>query len=318
MLWKLTTWIVSTAVLSSALAGLNHESQPMPKPLPLLSSINIPTDTLTEITDFDKNATNAKMFVYVPEKLPAKPAILVGMHWCHGTALEFYNATKYKTVAAKYGFIVIYPQAGSSDGCWDVHSDATLTHGAGGESGAIASMVSYVIQKYAADASRVFVTGVSSGAMMTNVLLGAYPDVFKAGSAFAGVPFGCFDGGTSWNSACAAGLLVYTGAAWAKKVRAAYPTYTGARPRIQIWHGSDDKVLNAVNFAEQIKQWTNVLGVKAKPSSTEKDVFQSGWIRTRYANSSGVVQVEAILETGRGHDLLVMEDEALRFFGFVE
>jgi acetylxylan esterase len=30
--------------------------------------------------------------------------------------------------------------------------------------------------------------------MMTNVLSGAYPDVFAASSVFAGVVFGCFAG----------------------------------------------------------------------------------------------------------------------------
>ena len=53
-------------------------------------------------------------------------------------------------------------------------------------------MVRYVQQRYTTDTSRVFVTGVSSGAMMTQVLLATYPDVFAAGSAFAGVPATCF------------------------------------------------------------------------------------------------------------------------------
>ena len=46
--------------------------------------------------------------------------------------------------------------------------------------------------------------------MMTNVMLGWYPDVFKAGAAFAGVPFACFSGSNSWNSDCAAGKIVKT------------------------------------------------------------------------------------------------------------
>jgi hypothetical protein len=33
--------------------------------------------------------------------------------------------------------------------------------------------------------------GVSSGAMMTELLLAVYPDVFKAGSEFSGTPAGC-------------------------------------------------------------------------------------------------------------------------------
>ncbi len=50
----------------------------------------------------------------------------------------------------------------------------------------------------------------SSGAMMTNILLGAYPDVFAAGTAFDGVTLGCFaapDGSFDyWSSDCATGL----------------------------------------------------------------------------------------------------------------
>ena len=49
-------------------------------------------------------------------------------------------------------------------------------------------MVSYVVQNKNADANRIYVAGHSSGGMMTNVLVGSYPDVFKAGAVFGGVP----------------------------------------------------------------------------------------------------------------------------------
>lgn len=44
------------------------------------------------------------------------------------------------------------------------------------------SMVDYVKQRYPVDPARVFAVGESSGAMMTNVLLGLYPDVIAAGA----------------------------------------------------------------------------------------------------------------------------------------
>lgn len=103
-------------------------------------------------------------------------------------------------------------------GCWDVHTTATLTHNGGGDSLGIVSMVRYAISNYGVDSSRVFATGTSSGAMMTNVLCGAYPDVFKACSAFSGVPFGCFAGSTLWNSQCAQGQLIKTGQQWVSRV----------------------------------------------------------------------------------------------------
>ena len=95
-----------------------------------------------------------------------------------------------------------------------MHSTETLTHNAGGDSLGIASMIRYAITNYGVDPTRVYATGTSSGAMMTNVLLGAYPDLIAAGSAWAGVPYSCFAGAGMWNSNCAQGLLSKTAAQW--------------------------------------------------------------------------------------------------------
>ncbi len=109
--------------------------------------------------------------------------------------------------------------------------------------------------------------------LTTNVLLGLYPDVFVAGAAFSGVPFGCFatTNGSEWNSDCANGLITKTPQQWGDLVRNAYPGYTGPRPRMQTWHGTNDEVLRYPNFGEQIKQWTNVLGVsQTRPTRTRR------------------------------------------------
>ena len=106
----------------------------------------------------------------------------------------------------------------------------------GGDALGIVSMVRWTLEKYKGDRNRVFVTGTSSGAMMTNVLVGSYPDVFAAGSAWAGVPFGCFagDGFGLWNDPCAKGEVIKSGGQWASLVKNAYPSYTGFRPKIQV------------------------------------------------------------------------------------
>jgi acetylxylan esterase len=103
-------------------------------------------------------------------------------------------------------------------------------------------MVKYAVTTYGGDANRTFVTGSSSGAMMTNVLVGAYPDVFKAGSVYSGVPDGCFyvSGSTAtedppgWSNACANGQLTKTAEQWGDEVRSYYPDYKGPRPRMQM------------------------------------------------------------------------------------
>lgn len=272
--------------------------------------------SLVEITNFGTNPSNLRMFVYVPTNVAPNPPILVAVHYCHGDGPAFFAGSQFDELSEQYGYIVIYPSVTqASDGCFDVSSSAALTRGGGSDPVGIMSMVTYVEQHYNGDPTRVYVTGVSSGAMMTNVLLGDYPDVFKAGVAFAGVPFGCFavnPDSLRWSSACATGTVTHTAQEWGDIARAAYPGYSGPRPRFQIWHGTADEVLSYVNFGEEIKQWTNVYGISQTPTTTDSP--QSGWTRTRYNGSSGVM-LEAISMQGVPHNLPVNAAEALRFFG---
>lgn len=123
--------------------------------------------SLVQVADFGENSSGTKMYIYVPNNLATKPAIIVAIHYCTGTASAYYTNSPYATFAEQYGFIVIYPESPYSGTCWDVSSDAALTHDGGADSNSIANMVTYTIGKYNADSSRVFVTGMSSGAMMT-------------------------------------------------------------------------------------------------------------------------------------------------------
>ena len=273
--------------------------------------------SLVEITGFGSNPSGLRMHVYAPDVLRSPPPILVAVHYCTGSGPAFFNNTEFRTLADRYGFIVIYPSATRSGNCFDVSSPQALRRDGGSDPVGIRSMITYVIQSYGADANRVYVTGASSGAMMTNVLLGVYPDVFKAGAAFAGVPFACFatTDGSMWNSTCANGQLIRTPQEWGNLVRNAYPGYTGARPRMQVWHGTEDATLRFPNFGEQIKQWTNVLGVSQTPSFT--DTPQANWTRTRYGGTGIGAPVEAIRLQGVGHNVPLAGQAAMviQFFG---
>lgn len=273
--------------------------------------------TLQEITGFGTNPTNLRMHLYVPDRLPANPALLVAVHYCTGSGPAFYSGTSFASLADRYGYIVIYPSATRSGNCFDVSSPGALRHDGNSDPVGIVSMVRYVQDRYRTDPARTVVTGASSGAMMTNVLLGDYPDVFKAGAAFMGVPFACFatTDGSGWNSACANGQVSKTPQAWGDLVRGAYPGYSGARPRMQVWHGTDDATLRYPNFAEEIKQWTNVHGVSQTPAMT--DTPQSGWTRTRYGSTSAQAPVEAISVANTGHSLPQsgMAERAVTFLG---
>jgi acetylxylan esterase len=194
---------------------------------------------LVQVTaDIGPNPNNVGMFVYKPAVLAKPTPLIVAIHYCQGSAQDYFTGTQYANLADTLGFIVVYPNSPRAGSCFDVNTNATLTHNGGGDSQGIASMITYSIATYGVDASQVFVTGTSSGAMMTNVMAGSYPNLFQAASAYSGVAFGCFGGPNAWNSECADGDLIQTAQQWGDEVRAAYPGYTGARPKMMLWHGT--------------------------------------------------------------------------------
>lgn len=149
--------------ISTALAFVGAASA-MPAEEPALLQARA---SLQQVTNFGVNPSNTKMYIYVPDKLATKPAIIVAIHHCAGTAQIYYAGTPYAQLADEKGFIVIYPESPYNYTCWDVSSEAALTHDGDGDSNSIANMVHYTLEKYKGDPTKVFVTGSSSGAMMT-------------------------------------------------------------------------------------------------------------------------------------------------------
>lgn len=206
--------------------------------LAAVSCVQALSSSLVPITDyFGANPTGVSMYMYKPTRLAHPTPLIVAIHYCSGTAQKYFEPPILAGLADQHGFMVIYPSAPASNGCWDVHTSATLTHNGGGDSLAIANVVRWAIRTQGVDPDRVFSAGTSSGAMMTNVLMGAYPDLFKAASHFSGVPYGCFAGPNAWHVQCAKGELLLTPKEWGDRLRSGYPGYTGPRPKVQFWHG---------------------------------------------------------------------------------
>lgn len=277
--------------------------------------------SLVQVNNFGNNPGNMRMHVYVPDNRPANPAIVVAMHGCGGNGPGFYSSSEFASQADRYGFIVIYPSATQSAGfgtCFDVWSAAAKQRNGGSDPVSIISMINYVQQQYRGDPNRVYATGSSSGGMMTNHMLALYPDVFKAGAAFMGVPFNCFANAADYppgSSQCTGGNMNRTPQQWGDAVRQAYPGYSGPRPRVQLWHGTNDTLVPFSLLQETVEQWTNVFGLSQTPTST--DTPQANWNRRRFADNSGTVQVEAYAIQGAGHSLPSggMAAAAVAFFG---
>lgn len=198
--------------------------------------------------------------------------------------------------------------------CWDVQSAGSLTHGQGGDALGIVNMVKYTLTKYNGDSSRVYVMGGSSGAMMTNVMAGSYPDVFEAGAAFSGVAHACFAGApsatpASSNQTCAQGLK-HTAEEWGAFVRNSYPGYTGRHTRMMIFHGQADTLVRPQCAIEALKQWSNVLNVTLTNKVT--GVPSSAYTQEIYGDGT---KLQGFFGTGVGHIAPVNEPLILKFFG---
>jgi len=251
---------------------------------------------------------DVSMYIYVPDRVATNPPILTLIHYCGGTAAAVFGQARTGGVvgaADQYGFIMVVPSSGR---CWDVQSNKTWTRDGGGDSHAIRQMVRYASSQYKGNADRVYATGDSSGGMMTELLLALYPDVFTAGSAFAGMPAACrgaseSGSGGGYSGACAGGSVTHTPQEWGDIVRKMNPGYTGHRPRVQLFHGDADTTIRYANFTEAIKEWTNVLGLATAPTATTMNVPLGDHQATRqqWRNSCGYLVLEGFTSLGGDH-----------------
>lgn len=210
---------------------------------------------------------------------------------------------------------MVYPSSLHETGCWDVSSNASLTRNGGGDSTGLANMVKFVISEYGADPAQIFITGSSSGCMMTNVMIALYPDLFAAATCYSGVAAGCLAGSPSSSPlssdpACASGRVIKTGAQWAQIVYNMDPGYKGHRPKFATLHGTADTIVSPKNLEEEIKQWSTVFGINQTASNL--NVPQQGYTQLVFGNGTQFVAYSA---AGVGHTVPVNLDLDLEWFG---
>lgn len=265
---------------------------------------------LVQVTSFGTNPGALRMFKHVPTGLPAGAPLVVALHGCTQTAAA-YEATGWTALANLLKFAVVYPEqpsANNQNACFNWFEPGDITRGQG-EALSIKQMVDRMKADHGVDPARVFVTGLSAGAAMTHVMAATYPDVFAAGAVMAGVPYKCATTMTDAFSCMAPGKDL-SPAAWRDLVRGAFSTYTGAYPRMSLWHGTEDYVVKPTNLVEGLQQWTAVHGIDATADVTET---VAGYPHKVYRDAAGRALVETYEVTGMGHGTPV--DPAFKFPG---
>ncbi|MBA2588528.1 MAG: PHB depolymerase family esterase [Alphaproteobacteria bacterium] len=228
---------------------------------------------------FDPNPGNLRMFRYLPRGLKAGAPLVVVLHGCGQTASGYDLGAGWCQLADQLGFAVLAPEqkaVNNPNTCFNWFNPEDITRGQG-EAASIAAMIQTVIETHRLDAGRVFITGLSAGGAMASVMLATYPEHFAGGAIIAGLPFGAAanvrDALESMRSA-----PLKTPHQWGDAVRAA-SDYRGPWPRISIWHGAMDAVVNINNAQASVAQWADLHGLSLGAAKQE---MVDGAIRLRW------------------------------------
>jgi poly(hydroxyalkanoate) depolymerase family esterase len=133
--------------------------------------------------------------VFVPASYTGQdsvPMVMV-LHGCRQTEVNMINETRFRDLAERDNFIVVYPFITSYDGlrdtnCWGFFLDQHIHKGAG-EVEDLHQIALEVEAGFKIDPNRRYVTGLSSGAGMAVDLAVAQSAYFAAAGSVAGLPY---------------------------------------------------------------------------------------------------------------------------------
>ncbi|WP_105439750.1 PHB depolymerase family esterase [Neorhizobium sp. T25_13] len=260
-----------------------------------------PTDApshLEALESFGSNPGALAAKVYVPSLLPKHPALVVVLHGCTQTASGYDHGTGWSKLAERHGFAVLLPEqvrANNGNLCFNWFLPGDTRRGQG-EAHSIRQMIDAVISRHGIDTSRIYVSGLSAGGAMANVMLAAHPEVFAGGAIIAGLPYGVTETvPEAFDRMRGHGLPAPS--TLQSRLRAA-STHQGPWPTISVWQGTQDKTVAEANAQAIIDQWRAVHDVGAPPDLSETVDGQS---RTVWKDARGRRAIEYYSIAGMGH-----------------
>ncbi|WP_157664869.1 extracellular catalytic domain type 1 short-chain-length polyhydroxyalkanoate depolymerase [Bordetella genomosp. 9] len=130
-------------------------------------------------------------FVYVPPRLAKGGPMLVMLHGCEQSALDFAWGTRMHREADREGVLLVYPQQSRQaqrHRCWHWYQP-DAAHGYA-EADAIAGILRGVAAEYGVDTSRIYIAGLSAGASMAALVALRHPRWIAALGMHSGAVLG--------------------------------------------------------------------------------------------------------------------------------
>jgi feruloyl esterase len=227
---------------------------------------------LITVPDFAADPAGLSMLAYRPSGLTSGAPLVVLLHGCGQDPAAFAAQSGWMALADRVGLALVLPTQSPENnrqGCFNWFRPAQVGRGLG-EAQSIRAMVAAAARRFASGQRAVYVVGLSAGGAMAAALLAAYPDVFAAGASVAGLPVGAADGVASALTRMAqAGPDGRSPEDWADQVRRAGPAgFGGPWPRLSVWQGGLDNVVDPANAPLLALQWRALYGLAAAPSVT--------------------------------------------------
>lgn len=195
---------------------------------------------------FSNEAGSRAYTVFVPKQPAAHPGMLVILHGCIQTGANMATGTQMNSLAAKKGFLVLYPEQTYQDNnlkCWNWYQPENQQRG--GELSILAGMAQDVASTYQVDLKQIYVAGLSAGGAMAANLLACYSDVFAGGLIHSGLEFAAAQSQNEAQLAMSNGASKDLNETSARALKCS-PPRSKLIPVIVI-QGKDDHVVSTVN-----------------------------------------------------------------------
>ncbi|TCK31546.1 poly(hydroxyalkanoate) depolymerase family esterase [Ancylobacter aquaticus] len=257
-----------------------------------------PTGRLAALADFGSNPGGLRAHYYRPADLPDGAPLVVVLHGCKQNAGEYDHRAGWSQLADQAGFALLYPEQHHGNNpnlCFNWFRPRDARRGSG-EALSIRQMIATMVETHGLDRDRVFVTGLSAGGAMANVMLATYPELLAGGAIIAGLAYGtattvpeafdCMRGqGTSSDEEL-----------WALLREAS--AHGGPWPRVAIWQGAADHTVAPSNADDIAAQWRSVHHLGEAPTHEE---VSGGRARRIWCNGAGEVVIELNTVAAMGH-----------------